>query len=34
MRLATIKMTKNASFWWENLKRPHQRDGKKKIELR
>ena len=25
-------MRKNAFFWWENLKRQRQRDGKKKIE--
>ena len=27
-----IKMRRNASFWWENLKRQRQRDDKKKIE--
>ena len=32
VKLVAIKMCKNASFWWENLKRWHQRDGKKKIE--
>ena len=32
MKLVAIKMDKNASFLWENLKRRHQRDGKKKIE--
>ena len=32
MKLVAIKMGKNASFLWENLKRQHQRDGKKKIE--
>ena len=32
VKLVAIKMFKNASFWWENLKRQHQRDGKKKIE--
>ena len=32
MKLVAIKMRKNASFWWENLKRHRQRDSKKKIE--
>ena len=32
MKLVAIKMRKNASFWWENLKRQRQRDDKKKIE--
>ena len=32
MKLVAIKMHKNSSFWWENLKRQRQRDGKKKIE--
>ena len=32
VKLVAIKMRKNASFWWENLKRQRQRDGKKKIE--
>ena len=32
VKLLAIKMRKNASFWWENLKRQRQRDGKKKIE--
>ena len=25
-------MRKNAYFWWEKLKRQHERDGKKKIQ--
>ena len=25
-------MCKNASIWWKNLKRQHEKDGKKKIE--
>ena len=32
VKLVAIKMHKNASFWWENLKRQRQRDDKKKIE--
>ena len=32
VKLVAIKMRKNASFWWENLKRQRQRDDKKKIE--
>ena len=32
VKLMAIKMRKNASFWWENLKRQRQRDDKKKIE--
>ena len=32
MKLVAIKMNKNASSWWENLKRRRQRDGKKKNE--
>ena len=32
MKLVAIKMRKNASFWWENLKRQCQRDDKKNIE--
>ena len=32
VKLVTIKLRKNASFWWENLKRQRQRDDKKKIE--
>ena len=31
VKLVEIKMHKNASFWWENLKRQRERDGKKKI---
>ena len=32
VNFVAIKMRKSASFWWENLKRQGQRDGKKKIE--
>ena len=32
VKLVAIKMHKNAYFWWENLKRQCERDGKKKIE--
>ena len=32
VKLVAIKMCKNAYFWWENLKRQRQRDGKNKIE--
>ena len=32
MKLVAIKMHKNTSFWWENLKRQREQDGKKKIE--
>ena len=32
VKLVAIKMRKNASTWWENLKRQHERDGKKKIQ--
>ena len=32
VKLVAIKMCKNASIWWKNLKRQHERDGKKKIE--
>ena len=32
VKLVAIKMRKNDSFWWENLKRQLQRDDKKKIE--
>ena len=32
VKLVTIKMCKNASIWWENFKRQHERDGKKKIQ--
>ena len=32
VKLVAIKMHKNASFLWENLKRQRERDGKKKIE--
>ena len=32
MKLVANKMCKNASFWWENLKRQHERDDKNKIE--
>ena len=32
VKLGAIKKSKNDSFWWENLKRQRQRDGKKKIE--
>ena len=31
MKLVAIKMCKNASIWWKNLKRQRERDGKKKI---
>ena len=33
VKLVAIKMRKNASFWWENLKKLRERDGKKKIEI-
>ena len=32
VKLVAIKMCKNASIWWENMKRQHEKDGKKKIE--
>ena len=32
VKLVAIKMCKNASIWWKNLKRQHERDDKKKIE--
>ena len=32
VKLVAIKMCKNAFIWWKNLKRQHERDGKKKIE--
>ena len=32
MKSVTIKMCKNASIWWENLKRQLERDGKKKFQ--
>ena len=32
VKLVAIKMSKNASICWENLKRQHERDGKKKIQ--
>ena len=32
MKLVAIKMCKNASIWWENLKRQCERGGKKKIQ--
>ena len=32
MKLLAIKMCKNASIWWKNLKRQRERDGKKRIE--
>ena len=32
VKLVAIKMRKNAYFWWEKLKRRHERDGKKKIQ--
>ena len=32
VKLVAIKMCKNASIWWENLKRRHERDSKKKIQ--
>ena len=32
VKLVAIKMSKNASFWWENLKRQHERDGKKEFQ--
>ena len=32
VKLVTIKMCNNASIWWENFKRQHERDGKKKIQ--
>ena len=32
MKLVAIKMYKNASIWWENLKRQCGRDGNKKIQ--
>ena len=30
--LVALMMGKNASIWWENLKRQREKDGKKKIE--
>ena len=32
VKLVAIKMHKNASFWWENLKRHRERNGKKNIQ--
>ena len=32
VKLVAIKMCKNASIWWKNMKRQRERDGKKKIE--
>ena len=32
VKLVAIKMCKNASNWWENMKRQCEKDGKKKIE--
>ena len=32
MKLVAIKICKNDSIWWENLKRQCERDGKKKIQ--
>ena len=32
MKLVAIKTCKNAFIWWKNLKRQHEKDGKKKIE--
>ena len=32
MKFVAIKMCKNASIWWKNLKRQRERDGNKKIE--
>ena len=32
VKLVAIKMTKNASIWWENLKRKRERYSKKKIQ--
>ena len=33
VKLVAIKMRKNASFWWENLKRQRERDDKKNIQI-
>ena len=33
MKLVAIKMCKNASILWKNLKRQYERDRKKKIEI-
>ena len=32
VKVVAIKMHKNASIWWDNLKRQHERDGKKNIQ--
>ena len=32
VKLVAIRISKNASFWWENLKRQRERNGKKKIQ--
>ena len=32
VKLVALKIRKNAYFWWENLKRQHERDGKRKIQ--
>ena len=32
VKMMAIKMCKNASIWWKNMKRQRERDGKKKIE--
>ena len=32
VKLVAIKMCKNASNWWKNMKRQRERDDKKKIE--
>ena len=32
VKLVAIKMCKNASIWWKNMKRQYERYGKKNIE--
>ena len=31
VKLVAIKLRRNASFWWENLKKLREREGKRKI---
>ena len=32
VKLVATKMCKNASIWWNNMKRQREKDGKKKIQ--
>lgn len=31
VKLVALKLTRNTSFWWENVKYMHKREGKAKI---